>query len=235
MWTLVTGGSKHLGAKICQTLASEGLSIVVHYNKSENEALNIVNECIQYGIQAHSIQGDFSTLSSVQNFIQRYNKTYPKTKNLINNVGPYLIKPLLQTSMMEWNFLYQTNLFAPLNLIQGLLPSIIDQKGSVINIGMCGIENHQISIKTTAYRMAKQNLLYLTKALAIQLAKSGVRVNMVSPGYLDISESIPNMNAIPMGRLGSAMEVARVIAFLLKEENSYITGQNIEVAGGVGL
>ncbi len=233
-WTLVTGGSKRLGANICLALASQGDSILVHYRNSKQQAEDIASQCRKLGVEAKTIQGDFSSMESTRSFIQNCMKLYPEIKTLINNVGNYLVKPACETTPEEWCELFQTNLNAPFALCQALIPSLKAYRGNIINIGVTGINNIHAEVKRTAYSATKMALLMLTKSLARELASSHVRVNMVSPGYLenavDLAEAV-----FPMQRPAYMDEVSRVILFLLNEENSYITGQNIEVGGGIGL
>ncbi|CUI16337.1 Short-chain dehydrogenase/reductase [Candidatus Protochlamydia naegleriophila] len=234
-WTLVTGGAKGLGADLCHTLAKEGYSIAVHYNRSEKEALEVVKHCQAFGVEAVAIQGDFSSLDSLLDFTGRYVKQFPDTRHLINNVGNYLIKSAVLTEVDEWMALFQTNLHTPFVLIKELLPSLTNLKGQIINIGICGLETHQARTYSTAYSMTKAGLLMLTRSLAKELAPQGVRVNMISPGHLSTSINLPEACKLPMGRPATCWEVSRVAAFLLHPDSAYLTGQNIEVAGGVGL
>lgn len=235
-WTLVTGGAKRLGAELCVGLAKERLPILLHYKTSAEEARHVVEECRTYGVEAHSIQGDFSSLEGTHAFIQNCLEKYPSIKNLINNVGNYLVKSAADTSPEEWNALFQTNLHAPFALSTAFIPSLIQHQGSIINIGMVGVNHMAADTYCTAYRMAKMALNMLTKSLAKELAPQNVRVNMVSPGFLENSVDLPkNVTRLPMHRTASLNEVVRVVSFLLQDDSSYITGQNIEVGGGVLL
>ena len=234
-WTLITGGAKGLGAQLCYTLAELKLPVAVHYNKSALEAFETVEKCRDLGGEAAAIQGDFSTTESTLDFLQRYQLEFADTKNLINNVGNYLIRSAVQTETNEWISLFQTNLHTPFILTKHLIPSLVRLKGHIINIGISGLETRQARTYSTAYTLAKECLLSLTRALAYELAPKGVKVNMISPGYLDISVQQPAPYQLPMGRTATCGEVCRVLTFLLDPESAYLTGQNIEVAGGVGL
>lgn len=235
-WTLVTGGAKHLGAELCRTLAASGYDIVVHYNKSRNQAEEIADFCRKQGVNAATIQGDFSSKEKTLAFIGTYLQNFPDTKNLINNMGNYLVKSSLKTFLDEWYDLFQTNLHAPFTLIQALIPSIKQNQGSIVNIGVAGIDNVRADTYSTAYRCTKLSLLMLTKSLAKELASSKVRVNMVSPGYLESSVDLPpDLKKLPMGSPIKFSEVATSVVFLLSPQCGQITGQNIEVAGGVQL
>jgi NAD(P)-dependent dehydrogenase (short-subunit alcohol dehydrogenase family) len=235
-WTLVTGGAKRLGAEVCRYLAAHGHHIIVHYNTSPAEAKELVKECLKYGVKSECIQGDFSSLSSTEDFINRYLNQYDCTCNVINNVGNYLINSALSTSIQDWYELFQTNLHSPFALIKALVPSIKKARGNIINIGIAGVDNVSANTYATAYNLTKAALWLLTKSLAKELAPFLVRVNMVSPGQLENSIDLPeDQTTLPMKRSGSLKEVARVIAFLLQENSNYITGQNITVAGGLTL
>lgn len=233
-WTVVTGGSKRLGAEICRSLAAEGNSILVHYHNSRREAEEVASECRMLGADAETVKGDFSSTEATLSFADECLKQFPQIKTLVNNVGNYLIKPAGETTPEEWNGLFQTNLHAPFTLIHSFLPSLKACKGSVVNIGVVNANNIHAEIKRTAYMATKMSMLMLTKSLAKELSPAGVRVNMVSPGYLDNAIDLDGAY-LPMHRPACLAEVCSVISFLLKADNCYITGQNIEVGGGVGL
>jgi NAD(P)-dependent dehydrogenase (short-subunit alcohol dehydrogenase family) len=232
MWTLVTGGAKRLGAALCLALAEKGHSVVVHYNQSREEALEIAANCKAISGQAATIQGDFSSSDNVKEFVIRYMEQFSETVALINNIGDYFIGSALQTSVENWIYLFQVNLHAPFILTQALVPSLIRNKGQIINIGASGLRRRSANTYATAYHLSKDSLFGLTLALARELAPQGIRVNMVSPGLLNFSV---DQYPIPMNRPAYCHEVCRVVNFLLDPESAYITGQNIEVAGGLGL
>jgi NAD(P)-dependent dehydrogenase (short-subunit alcohol dehydrogenase family) len=235
-WTLVTGGAKRLGAAICLALAAKGHNIAVHYRQSEQEALSVAEACRKHGVLAEIIQGDFSTTETTEAFAKNYLQQFKETQNLINNVGNFLVRTATKTTQEQWLDLFQNNLNAPFLLINACLPSIKKHHGAIINLGVAGIQEVNADIYSTAYSCAKTGLWMLTKSLAKELASSHVRVNMVSPGYLDISVDLPDdVCTLPMGRAAAPQEAADVIAFLLDPSASYITGQNIEVAGGIRL
>lgn len=239
-YTLVTGSAKNLGKEICLTLAKQKFNLLVHYHKSEQEAFEVVEACRSYGVKAQAIKGDFSSLEGIKIFSKACKEKFPEIKNLVNNVGNYLVKAPLETSIEEVQDLFCTNLYAPLYLIQTLVETIKQHQGSIINIGVAGIERGRAESYSTAYSLTKASLLMLTRSLAKSLSPFHVTVNMVSPGILEGAIDAPLdpsllPTLLPMGRLGTLKEVAELIAFLLKQENHYITGQNIEVAGGVRL
>lgn len=235
-WTLVTGSAKRLGAAIAIELAKRGHHIVIHYNQSEEDAHNLAVQIKKSGQCAETIQGDFSTPESLQDFIQRYQARFLPTKYLVNNVGNYEMLPTSKTPSSVAYALFQTNVHAPLQLCQALLPTICKLQGSIVNIGTVGIHEAKVLSKSGVYMATKTALWSLTKSLAKEYAHDQVSINMVSPGELTISVSLPkDLARLPMKRAGTPEEVARLIAFLFEPENRYITAQNIEVAGAFGL
>jgi NAD(P)-dependent dehydrogenase (short-subunit alcohol dehydrogenase family) len=233
-WVLVTGGAKRVGAAICQVLAENKYNLLVHYLSGDKEAEKVVAECRAQNVSAEFIRGDFSSAETTQAFINEVNTQYPDIEHLINNVGNFLPGPASKIPIQEWQNLFQTNFFGPIALIQGFLPNIRKRQGTIINLGTAGVSSMRADSKYAAYTATKAALFWLTKSLARELAPDKVRVNMVSPGQLDIS--VDHCSVTPlMGRYGVSREIGEVIAFLLKAESSYITGQNIEVAGALAL
>lgn len=231
-WTLVTGGALGLGAEVCLALAKTGRSIAVHYRSSEQEALLLQKRLERLDVAAGTIYGDLSTIESTREFLQRYCDTFEETEAVINNVGNYLLGPASSTAAEQLSALFQSNTIAPLMIIQALLPALKARRGHIVNIGMAGAAN--ATSHAAAYDVTKVSLFQLTKSLAKELAPHGVCVNMVSPGYLENSVDLPSeMSRIPAGRPGRLQEIADAVVFLLSGD--YITGQNLEVAGGVRL
>lgn len=235
-WTLVTGAAKGLGSSICLELAKTGHSLTIHYRESRDEAEALMAKCIKHGAKAEIIQGDFSTTDSVNKFLEEYTSRFPNTENLINNVGNYYIGTALNTSIEMWQELFQTNFLSSLQIMQALTPSIMQEKGSIINIGVTGIQSVPADTYSPAYTSSKLSLWMATKSLAKELAGQGVRVNMISPGYLENAVDLPaNLSVLPHGRPVTLEETAKLVAFLLDDANASITGQNIEIAGAIRL
>ena len=233
-WTLVTGGARGLGREISRTLAVKRKNLVIHYNHSESQAQALQQELRDLGAKIEILQGDFSSVASTQRFIDNYLRQFAQTDMLINNVGNYVTGPATSILPEELNHLFHLNITASLMLIQSLLPSLEQSHGHIVNIGMVGSHAVLANTHATAYNMTKLALAMLTKSLAKELAPSRVSINMVSPGYLENSTDLPSDPALmPMGRPGHLKEVADTVLFLL--EQSYITGQNLEVAGGTRM
>ena len=234
-WILVTGAAKGVGRAICQELAKKGHSLVIHYNTSTAQAEELQKSCLAAGAKDVALcQGDFTTQESTQTFIQAYKAQFSATYAIINNVGIYERNSFWQTDPLIAADLLHINVWVPFFLIQQLGKSITEAKGHIITIGTSGITSYRANTYATLYTASKQALWSMTKSLAKELADKGVQVNMVSPGKLENSSDC-NTAPFPMGRPGTFEEVASVVSFLLDKKNRYITGQNIEVAGALGL
>lgn len=227
---LVTGGALGLGKEIASHLADEEEALVIHYRSHEKEALQLVEELKNKGCLATALYGDFSTHQGVEEFIAKYLDNFDATLALVNNVGPWLSNG----SVLQGQELFQTNFFAPYRLMEALSAHLKSVKGSIVNIGICGLHDEKGHPDTLFYFAAKRSLLEATRSFAKKLAPGGVRVNMVSLGYTDHSIMEPT-RPIPIGSKTSAEEAARLISYLLSPQNETLTGQNIDLDGGISL
>jgi len=221
MKTLVTGASSPLGKRICEFLNKKGYQVIVTaHNTPIEEAYK-------------TIKTDLTSASGVQALCE--NLVNEKSLDLlVNCFGPLLVKPLLETTQQELISQYQATFFTPYSLMQKLYPLLEKKGGSIINLGLCGLNHSKVSTYYPVYKSAKHSLLYLTKCFAKELIEKNVRVNMISPGYLEHSIDLPKSD-LPQKRLVQLEEILSAIDFLLDTKNLSITGQNIEIAGGVGL
>ncbi len=235
-WTLVTGGAQGLGAAICRILANREYALVIHYRDSADDAEQLAAYCRSLGVAAECCFGDFTTTAGVQTFLDHYRSRFPETQYLVNNVGNFKAGSPLLTPIDEWLDLFQVNVFATVAIVQGLISSIVAQQGAIVNIGLTGVGRYHADTYCGAYSAAKAALWQATRSLAKELAPQQVRVNMVSPGYMERSIDKPSCQQnLPMGREAKLSEVADAVAYLLSASSLYITGQNIEVAGAVRL
>jgi len=235
-WTLVTGAAKGLGREICLTLADQGYDLVVHFRHSQHEAETLILKLREKGVRAEKIEGDFSSIQNLEEFTQRYFLYFKETSALINNIGNYFLGSALKTPSSVLQELFFTNVTIASALSQALITSLKQSKGTIINIGAAGCSRASANTYSTAYNMTKLALTMLTTSLAKELLPDQVRVNMVSPGYLENSVDLPTYSeAFLYGRPGLLKEAAETVAFLMSPQAAYITGQNIEVAGGVRL
>lgn len=231
---LVTGGAKGLGAEIAVQLAANGHDVLIHFRNSKKEAEEVVKRCEAFGVSARALQGDFATHEMLKKLIEELS-VYSQVKGIVNNVGNYLIAPLKETENSDWSALFQTNFFAPVFLTKTLLPSICEQKGGIVNIGVVGLNSARAFLQAAAFTATKSALWSYTRSLAKEMAPHLIPVNMVSPSYLENAVDLPNLDTLPMKRSVSLRDAAKLVSLLFEEESRSITGQNIEITAGVGL
>lgn len=233
-WVLVTGAPKNLGRSIATSLARLGYPVVIHYNTSKSQAEEVYSECKALCDDVAIIQGDFSSHDATKRFIDEYLNRFSETLCIVNNVGNYEMQTIQNTKMDVEYSLFQTNVHAPMQISRALLSQLKSSHGCIINIGTAGLYTYRPDSKAPLYYATKAALFALTKSFAKEIAPDGIRVNMVSPGHLEHSVSRPeNWDSLPMKRPALLDEVSKAIIFLI--ENNYITGQNIEIAGGYAL
>jgi NAD(P)-dependent dehydrogenase (short-subunit alcohol dehydrogenase family) len=229
---LITGAAKNVGAYLAEKLCEIGYHVILHYNLSSYEAREIFTKCRKKGYQLDVIQGDFSTHQYINKFLDQLRE---KTQNLdafIHNVGDFYVGSFLNTPYEVWNKLIQTNLTASFILLKELVPFLLDQKGHIICMGFAGLNGNRADTYASAYSLTKQALLFMVKSFAKEVLSKDLKVNMISPGYLEKSVVMPK-SELPMKRVGKFEDIFQTVKFLLNQ--NYITGQNIEVAGGVRL
>lgn len=232
---LVTGAAKGIGRAIALTLAQQGFDVAVHYHRSETAAQQTVQDVRAHQVQAIALPADVSQPQAVQTLVDTVVDKLGGLSVVVNNVGNYFKKPIDEMTIAEWHEILDTNLNATFYVTQAALPHLKAAGwGRIINLGFAGAQNLVARTQITPYAIAKTGVILYTKALAKQLASYRITANVVAPGVVETSISQP-VTQIPMGRMATVAEVARVIDFLIAPEAGYYTGQVIEVAGGWNL
>lgn len=233
MTAVVTGAAKRLGRHLALEFAKAGADVVVHYNQSQADAEATGAEIEKLGRKAHLISVDFADPAGPEAFAASVKKKAGRVDIVVHNVGNYLVKPVEQTTGEEWRDLFETNVFAPMEITRLLLPHFPASGGAIFHLGYAGLAHLSASSTRTAYQATKTTLYLATQALAERLGPRKIRVNMISPGHLDNSVDLPPEAeaAFPLGRPGRPEDIAAAIFFFLSRD-SYITGQNLDVAGG---
>lgn len=230
---LVTGSAKRLGRHLAFTLARLGANVAVHYRTSEGEAQEVVEAIRSAGREAAAFQADLTDPQQCQKLIQQVSEHFGELNILVNNVGDYMEANLLDVSIADWHYMLNGNLNATFYMCHHALPVLRRQDyGRIVNLGYAGVGHVTANVEATAYQIAKQGILTLTKSLGASLVESPITVNMVSPGVLEESITHPPLKDVPMRRWAKPEELAGAIAFFLSPQASYITGQHVEVAGG---
>jgi 3-oxoacyl-[acyl-carrier protein] reductase len=232
---LVTGASRGIGAAIAIALAQDGFDIWLNYRSNHSAASAVVAEIERTGVQYRLVPFDVSDPESVSSGLEGLLEEDTPFA-LINNAGFKKDTILALMSRDEWKDVLSVSLDGFFNVTKAVLASMLHKKeGRIINIvstsaqsGMAGQVN---------YSAAKAGLIGATKALAAEVAKRNILVNAVSPGFIETEmiSALPRekiLPMIPLGRIGTPMEVAGIVSFLCSERASYITGQVVAVNGG---
>ncbi|MDF2946864.1 MAG: beta-ketoacyl-ACP reductase [Bacillales bacterium] len=236
---LVTGGSKGIGASICKVLASEGVKVVINYNSSKESAQSLVDEIKNNGGEADLFQCDVSEIEEAKVLVENTINKYGRLDFLINNAGITRDRSFRKLLHEDWNKVIAVNLSSVYNTTNSALPHLLNSEcGRIINIS--SIIGQSGGFGQTNYAAAKAGIIGFTKSLALELAKTGVTVNSICPGFietkmvLDIPEEIRDQikNKIPQKRFGKPEEIAKGVLYLIKD-GDYITGQQLNINGGL--
>ncbi len=235
-WAVVTGAAKGLGREIAFECARLGYNVVLQASKSFEEASKVQSICQSIGVQAKVLGCDLSNIGQRDQFCDECLALSGGVSLLINNAGVYFWGLSSITDERQALLMFETNCLAPIHLSRRLLNSIKKHEGSIINIGSAGVGYLYADLHAPIYHASKAALLMLTRSLAKEVALDKVRVNMISPGKMENSVDLEDKGAsLPLKRAASFDEIISVLHFLLRVDNRYITGQNIEIAGGFRL
>lgn len=238
---LITGASSGIGAAAALKFAKEGDWVAIHYNQNRGGALKVQKEISKIpGGRAEIFQADFENPNDVYSLCERVASSLGIVEVLINNAGITNQKLITDFSLCEWNQLILVNLTAAFAACQAVIPSMVSKKcGKIINISsIYGMVGGSCEVP---YSAAKAGVIGFTKALALELGPSNIQVNCVAPGVIDSpmnlnhsEETIKELCAqTPLGRLGTAEEIASIIFFLASSDADFITGQVISPNGGI--
>ena len=237
---LVTGGSRGIGKAICLELAARGAAVFVNYHRNAEAAAEVVNEIASAGGEATALQADVQSADQVRALFKDVTAAKGKLDILVNNAGITRDNVIMLLQPDDFDDVISTNLRSTwLCCKEASRLMMRKRSGCIINISsVVGIAGNG---GQTNYAASKAGIIGLTKSLAKELAVRGVRVNAVAPGFVetdmtaDLADDIKNkaIDAIPLGRLGFPLDIAKAVAFLASEDASYITGQTLVVDGGM--
>jgi len=237
---LVTGASRGIGRAIAVELAKNGANIAISYVNNKDKAEEVVNEIKRYGVKAIAVKADVSQEEEVLNMVKIVKESIGSIDILVNNAGINRDNLLMRMSTEDWDKVIDTNLKGTYLCSKALIRDMIKKKsGKIINIAsVAGVAGN---FGQTNYSASKAGVIGFTKSLAKEVASRGINVNAIAPGLIetdmtlalkeDIRDSL--VKNIPMGRLGTVQDIANIVIFLASEKSNYITGQVINVDGGM--
>ena len=239
---LVTGGCRGIGAAITECLAEAGAHVSAGYNRDKETAEAVAARLRSRGHSVSVHQGNVAEPEACTRVVQEVLSQYGRVDFLINNAGINVDKTVRKMSIDDWHAVLRVNLSGGFYMIKAVLDHMTARgSGRIVNIS--SVIGQVGNIGQANYAASKSGLFGFTKSLALEVARKGVTVNCVAPGFIEtemvaaIPEKILDtiIARIPLGRLGHASEVARVVRFLLEEEAGYITGAVLTVNGGLEM
>ncbi len=237
---IVTGGSRGIGRAVALELARRGASVVVNYHSNADAANEVVKAIQGGGGKALALQADVSNFEQAESLIKQTVEQMGTLDILVNNAGTTRDMLIMMMPEIDWDLVIQTNLKSAYNCSKAAVKAMMRKRyGRVVNMtSVAGIAGNA---GQTNYSASKAGLIGFTKALAREVATRNITVNAVAPGFIptDLTQEVPeeikkaSLGAIPLGRWGTAEEVAYAVAFLASDEAAYITGHVLSVDGGM--
>ena len=236
----ITGATRGIGKAIALELAKEGYNIALNY-RTENEALeNLKKEISEIGVECYPVQGDVSKAEDSERMTKEIIEHFEQIDVLVNNAGITKDNLILRMKEEEFTDVINVNLVGTFNITKNVIKYMTKKRyGKIINISsVVGISGNA---GQSNYAASKAGIIGFTKSIAKELASRNITANAVAPGFIqtdmtnvlkdEVKEAIEG--TIPLKRLGTAEDVAKVVKFLASDESSYITGQVINVDGGM--
>ena len=237
---IVTGASRGIGRAIAESLAAAGASVVVNHRDSAAQAAETVAAIERSGGRAAAIRADMEKISDIHQLISTTLKTFGALDILVNNAGVGNRTAMADMSEKEFDWTMAVNARGPMFAIQAAVPVMRDN-GRIINISSCGSHVAQITGLLAVYQMSKGALEQLARCYRMELGARGITINTVLPGFVEteLASDTPQeykdalIRRTALGRLGTPEEIASVVCFLATDAARWITGEAIQVSGGL--
>ncbi len=235
---LVTGATGGLGTAMCKQLFADGYHVIGNY-RNKQKATEWQELLKKEGYQIEIFEGDVCNFDSMTSMMAEIETAVGPVDILVNNAGITRDGRLAKMSKEDWHAVIDTNLNSVFNCTRNVIDGMITRQfGRIINISSVNGQRGQFG--QTNYSAAKAGMHGFTKTLAMEVAKYGITVNTISPGYIatDMVMAVPEkvreqiVAQIPVGRLGGTHEVAHLVSFLASDATSFITGANYSINGG---
>jgi 3-oxoacyl-[acyl-carrier protein] reductase len=241
---LVTGSGRGLGRALACAAGAEKARVVVNTRRDEREAEAVAAEIQKAGGDALAVRADVTDFDEASSLVERALAKWSRIDVLINTVGRFHWNPLATMEPAEWRRIVATNLDSVFHMCRLVVPHMRERRfGRIVNLAAVGAAWTQGEPQMTAYGAAKAGVVALSRALALEEARCGITVNVVSPGLLkDDSGDKARAKAeamlsdrVPVGHAGCAADVVRAVLFFCSPAADFVTGQVVEVAGGARL
>ncbi|MDP2325281.1 MAG: acetoacetyl-CoA reductase [Gammaproteobacteria bacterium] len=237
---LVTGGMGGLGESICTKMADQGYTVVTTHSPGNKNAREWLDAMKTRGYEFHAYPADVADFDSSASCVRKVEAEVGPVDALVNNAGITREMTFKKMTKPDWDAVIHTNLDSVFNMTKQVLDGMVERNwGRVINVS--SVNGQKGAFGQTNYAAAKAGMHGFTKSLAYEVAKKGVTVNTISPGYIGTKmvTAIPQeildskiLPQIPLGRLGQPEEVAGLIIYLASDEAAFVTGANISINGG---
>ena len=237
---LVTGATRGIGKAIALELADNGYDIVLNYRNANDELKQTQKEIEEKNVNCFLVYGDISKFEDCENIAKQANDEFGRIDVLVNNAGITRDGLIMRMKKEDFESVIDTNLTGTFNMTRNVVPFMIKQKnGRIINLSsVVGITGNA---GQTNYSASKAGVIGFTKSLAKEVASRNILVNAIAPGFIEtdmtkvLSDNVKEaiLNQIPLKRMGEAKEVAKLVKFLVSDDSKYITGQVINVDGGM--
>lgn len=237
---VVTGGTRGIGKQIILELAQNGYDIATNYRTENDDLKDLINQVEKIGVKINTYKCDVSNYENAEEFIKNVISDYGEIDVLVNNAGITKDGLLMRMKKEDFEDVIDVNLVGTFNITRNAIPYMIKAKqGRIINISsVVGVSGNG---GQTNYSASKAGIIGFTKSLAKEVASRNITVNAVAPGFIqtkmtdvlkdEVKDEI--MKQIPLKRFGTTEDVAKVVKFLASEDSSYITGQVINIDGGM--
>ena len=238
--SIVTGGTRGIGAAISRTLAADGATVAAVYNTNRQTAEHFAEAAFADDLPISIHQANVANPGDCQRVADEILHQYGRVDYLINNAGIVRDRTALKMQLLDWDQVIKTNLSGPFFMTKAVIGHMLERgSGRIINIGSFVARTGRIG--QANYAAAKSGLFGLTRTLALETAQKGVTVNCIIPGAIktEMSSAIPEdileavIETVPMHELGTPEDVAQAVHYLVSDEAHYLTGVFLPVAGGL--
>lgn len=237
---IITGGTRGIGREIARTLAQNGANIAINYRNYSEEIEKLVEELKSFGVKVLAVKCDVSKEEEVSNFVKEVKNNFERIDILVNNAGITKDGLIIRMSEKDFNDVIDINLKGTFNTTKAVSAVMVKQRyGKIINISsVVGVTGNAGQCN---YAASKAGVIGFSKSVARELAARNINVNVIAPGYIntDMTSVLPEkvkeevLKTIPMKKIGDPKEVANLALFLSSNLSDYITGQVINVDGGM--